>query len=141
MALSSSPSAAEVGLVEYSWWIDDQPHAAWSTSTEATVDSQYMFLQGKHVLYVSARIVGHPESEGDAPVALPFVVDVLAPIAAFTRTDSGIVLDAYDYVSDASSLRARVRETGATGVAGAWTEWQPLSTPFPAFSAPGDGDR
>ena len=50
LALSSSASEGATGSVEYTWWIDEQPHAMWTTSSDVTVDNRYLFLQGKHVL-------------------------------------------------------------------------------------------
>src|SRR5262249_39307404 len=113
--------------VEYSWWIDEQPHSMWTQSSDVTVDSQYLFLQGKHVLHASARIVGHPESEGSTPASAPFLIDVIAPSVALVEGDHGLTVNAYDYVSDVSALRARFRVSGS-GSGPAWSDWQPLSS-------------
>jgi hypothetical protein len=129
-------SAAEddgTRALEYSWWIDDQPHAAWTTERDVVVGSQYLFLQGKHVLYTTARVVGHPETEGETPAASPFIIDVIAPSVSLERSDSGYVGRAYDFVSEPSALQARYR-IGANGAVGAWTAWQPLSS-LPTFAA------
>jgi len=125
----SSPQDDGRGSVEYTWWIDDQPHAPWTTSRDVDVSGQYLFLQGKHTLYASARRVGQPASEDETPAAVPFLVDVLAPYLWLdAKTDGSIAVDAYDFVSEASALRARSRSTDPNGVTGAWSEWQPLSS-------------
>ncbi len=124
----SSPQDDGAGSIEYTWWIDDQPHAAWATSREVEVTGQYLFLQGKHVLYASSRRVGQPESEDDTPAAAPFLVDVLAPYVWLEDgSASEVSVDAYDFVSDASALKVRVRSTDSAGALGAWSDWQPLS--------------
>jgi hypothetical protein len=119
--------------IEYSWWIDDQPRAAWTTARDVTVDSQYLFLQGKHVLYATARVVGHPETEGTTPAAVPFLIDVIAPTVWVAETDSGYVGNAYDFVSAATALQARYRTGGAS--VSAWSTWQPLAA-LPTFQTP-----
>lgn len=113
--------------VEYTYWIDAQPHAAWTSSPIITVDDPYLFLQGKHVLYASARYVGHPETEDDTPAAVPFVIDVLAPVVAVDVTSGQVAVSAFDYVSDDSALRARYRLTDMNGTTAEWTPWQALS--------------
>ena len=117
--------------IEYSYWIDDQPRAAWSTSQDVVVESQYLFLQGKHVLHATARVVGHPETEGTTPAEVPFLVDVIAPTVSIASTDSGYVGRAFDFVSDASALQARYRTAEAHGLVSAWSQWQPLATLMP----------
>ncbi|MGD0529671.1 MAG: MYXO-CTERM sorting domain-containing protein, partial [Polyangiaceae bacterium] len=123
----SSPGADGSAAVEYSYWIDAQPHSSWTTSTSITVDNQYLFLQGKHVLYVAARYVGAPKTQDPTPVALPFTIDVLAPIVATDVVDGNFTVAAYDYVSDVSALKARYRLSDDSGNLGPWTEWQGLS--------------
>jgi MYXO-CTERM domain-containing protein len=123
----SAPEDDGTRAVEYSWWIDDQPHAAWTRERNVTVDSQALFLQGKHVLYASARVVGHPETEDDTPASAPYVIDVLAPSIAVKATDTGAAVHAYDFVSDASELTGRYRLAGANGQPGTWSDWLPLT--------------
>lgn len=133
----SSPQDDGTQPVEYSWWIDDQPRAAWTQSRDVTVDPQYLFLQGKHTLYATSRVVGHPESEDSTPAAVPFLIDVIAPYAWLDRNDDGtLTAGAYDFVSDVSALKARFRLTDARGV-GAWSDWQPFPslTPFQSGSS------
>jgi hypothetical protein len=125
----SSPQDDGTGALEYTWWIDDQPHAAWTTAHEVQVAGQYLFLQGKHVLYASARQVGRPESEDDTPAAVPFLVDVIAPYVWLDESAGGSVsVEAYDFVSATSSLRARFRVVDEQGAAGAWGDWRPLAS-------------
>jgi MYXO-CTERM domain-containing protein len=124
----SSPGADDSMSVEYTYWIDAQPHAAWTTSPSVTVDSPYLFLQGKHVLHASARYVGHAESEDTTPAQVPFLIDVLAPVMSVDVSGSTITVNAYDYVSDTSALQARYRLTDADGNVGEWTAWQSLGS-------------
>lgn len=127
-AALASPQDDGKGAVEYSWWIDDQPHAPWTTEHDATIDPAYLFLQGKHVLYVSSRLVGHPETEDETPAEAPFVIDVLPPAVWLDTSKDGVRVGAYDYVSPESALKARWRLTDGKGVVGAWTQWAPLAT-------------
>jgi MYXO-CTERM domain-containing protein len=124
----SSPGDDGTRTLEYTFWIDDQPHSAWSTARVVQVDSQYLFLQGKHVLYASARIVGHPDSEDETPAAAPFVIDVLAPYVWLDDTEGGVTIGAYDFVSEPSALQARYLRTDSRGVAGDWSGWMPLGS-------------
>jgi hypothetical protein len=100
----------------------------WSTSRDLLVDSQYLFLQGKHTLYVTARFVGHPESEDLTPAEVPLLIDVLAPAVSLVVADSGVTINAYDYVSDISALKTRWRITEANGSLGDWNDWRLLET-------------
>ena len=114
--------------IEYSLWIDDQPRSAWQTSPDAEVHGQFLFFQGKHVLRVTARFEGHPETEGTTPAEVPFTIDVLPPTVWIEKTDSGYAGRAYDFVSATPALRARYR----TNVDGAWSPWGSLES-LPTF--------
>lgn len=109
---------------EQTWWVDTGTHAAWTTARDIVVDQDAMLLQGKHVLYVSSRVVGDMASEDGTPVALPFVIDTLPPLVEGKRDGNVIAVRARDYVSSESALVARRR----VGDAGAWTEWAPLES-------------
>jgi hypothetical protein len=125
----ASPQDDGTGSVEYTWWIDDQPHATWTTSRDVAIREAYLFLQGKHVLYATARRVGHPESEDETPAAVPFLIDVLPPSVWLDLTTAGAIdVNAYDFVSDASALKAHIRLVDEHGVVGAWSDWQPLAS-------------
>jgi hypothetical protein len=125
----SSPDDDGTRVIEYATWIDNQPRSAWSTATDVIVDNQYLFLQGKHTLYAAARVAGHPESEDQNPAQIPFTIDVLAPVVALDVQGSDVTVNAYDYVSDDTALKARYRLVDADGNLGAWTEWQPYGAP------------
>lgn len=112
------------GKVEYATWIDDQSRTGWSTSRDVTIDSAYLFLQGKHTLYAVGRYVGDPASEDDTPAAVPFIIDVLPPVVALTTEKGNLVVNAYDYVSDDSALKVRWRANYQDGTQGPWSEWQ-----------------
>lgn len=107
---------------EQTWWVDNGPHAAWTTAREITVDQDAMLLQGKHVLYVSSRVVGDMLSEDNTPAEIPFTIDTLAPLVQGARAGGRITIRAHDYVSSEGALVARRRVDG-----GPWTEWTSLS--------------
>ena len=112
------------GKVEYATWIDDQSRSAWSTSRDVTIDSQYLFLQGKHTLYAVGRFVGQPQSEDETPAAVPFIIDVLPPQVSLTTQSGNLVVNAYDYVSEDSALKVRWRANAQDGTQGPWSEWE-----------------
>src|SRR5262249_41959909 len=93
---------------------------------------RYLFLQGKHVLHVSAREVGQPDTEDSTPLEIAFRIDTLAPYVTVTRTEDGaaVQVKAWDIVSDEADLRGRWRANG-----GAWSDWMPLDA-MKTISAP-----
>lgn len=107
---------------EQTWWIDNGPHAGWTTAQDIVVDADTMILQGRHVLYVSSRVVGQMATEDSTPVEIPFVIDTLAPDVDLARNGKSVKLRALDYVTAESALVARKRIDG-----GAWSEWLPLA--------------
>jgi MYXO-CTERM domain-containing protein len=114
--------------VEYTWWIDEGTHSAWSTEKNLTIKDRYLFLQGKHVLYVSSRVKGQPDTEDATPAEVPYTIDTLAPYVRVTRIDDeNATLEARDIVSATSALRGRTRTTNAAGEASAWTDWRPVT--------------
>jgi MYXO-CTERM domain-containing protein len=116
--------------VEYSYWIDSSTHSAWSTEIEPVVQNDILFFQGNHTLHVTGRLVGHPESEAQAPSDLPFTIDVLPPNIDLQLNEAatGVTLAAYDFVTPRSDLVARYQTVGWNGVAGGWTDWAPLTS-------------
>ncbi len=124
----SSPQDDGQTPIEYSMWIDEQPRTAWSSSRDVVLDDPYLFLQGKHTLNAAARVVGHPESEDDNPVQLPFIIDVLAPVVSLDVQGSETTVNAYDYVSDDTGLKVRYRLVDENGNLGAWTDWVSYAT-------------
>jgi hypothetical protein len=126
LRLALGSSAANV---EYTWWIDEGTHSAWSREADLVLKDRYLFLQGKHTLYVSSRVVGQPDTEDATPAEVPFTIDTLAPRITVTRGDAEgkATVDAWDIVSPASALRARYRATDESGQLAAWTDWRPLA--------------
>ncbi|MBS2019256.1 MAG: hypothetical protein JST00_40710 [Deltaproteobacteria bacterium] len=114
---------------EQTWWVDDGPHAAWTRSNDLVVDADAMLLQGRHTLYVSSRVVGEMATEDSTPVAIPFVIDTLAPDVDIARSGKSVKVRALDYVSATDALVARKRVDG-----GAWSEWAPVAD-LESFSA------
>ncbi len=128
LTLGTEPGSGTGKPVEYSYWIDTGTRSLWSTETDVAIQIQTLYLQGHHVLYVTAREVGIPASEAETPVAIPYTIDVLPPMMTLTTTATGASLTAWDYVSDQAHLEARVRVTDAAGNEQAWSDWQPLAS-------------
>lgn len=114
--------------IEYSWRIDEGTRSAWTAGRDITVRSDGLFLQGKHVLSVFARVKGDPSSESTVPAAVPFTIDVLPPSVAITDTRTTAKVDAWDFVSPQSALLVRVERTDANGKSelGRWVPYQEL---------------
>lgn len=91
-------------VIEYTWWIDNGTRAAWSTEKQLVIKDDQLFMQGKHVVRVVARVQGQPETEDATPAEVPFVIDALPP---FVKVVNGRV-SAWDLVSPDTALRARV---------------------------------
>lgn len=123
----SSPGYDGAEPLEYNWAIDDGTASEWTRESKLTIDTPALFLQGKHVLHVSARVVGHPESEDSTPANVPFAIDTLAPNATIQHTDGTVAIKAWDLVSDDAALVGRYRFTDSTGHVGAWSEWEPVA--------------
>jgi hypothetical protein len=123
----SSPTDDASSPIEYSYWIDDQPRSAWTTAHEVVANDQYLFLQGRHVLYVTARVVGQVATEDPTPEAIPFLIDVIPPTVSLEQTGSVVSVGAFDFVSDDAALRGRFRLTRADAAAGDFGPWQPLA--------------
>ena len=122
---TAEPAASPV---EYSWWIDQGTRSAWSTATDVTIQNDTLFLQGKHQLYVSARVVDSPATEPETPAVVPFTIDVLPPNVTLSTNGAGASLTAWDFVSPTTALVARTRVTTPAGAPQAWTDWQPLAS-------------
>ncbi len=116
---------------EQTWWVDQGTHSAWTTERDIVVDQDSMLLQGKHVLYVSSRVVNDMASEDDTPAEIPFVIDTLAPDVDVKHDGNHVKVRARDYVSSESALVTRHRIDGA-----GWSEWAPLATDASFDAAP-----
>jgi hypothetical protein len=136
LTFGTEPGSGSGGAVEYTYWIDQGTRSLWSTETDVSIQNQSLYMQGHHILNVSAREVGSPYSESLTPVQVPFLIDVIPPTMTLDLTPTGASLTAWDYVSDADHLVARTRVTDAAGNTQPWSEWQPLSA-FANMPAPG----
>ncbi len=123
-----SPADDGAGNVEYSWQLDQGTFSAWSTQRDVTVRDPMLWMQAKHTLQVTARLVGVPASQDPTPAVVPFAIDVLPPSVELTQNGAAWSLSAWDIVSPADALVARTRTSDATGKASAWTDWQPLAS-------------
>ncbi|AKV02396.1 hypothetical protein AKJ09_09059 [Labilithrix luteola] len=98
--------------VEYSWAIDRGTRSPWSRDKHIVIKDDQLFLQGKHVLKVSARVADEPLTEDATPAEIPFVIDALAPFVAIEKVDRSAKIDAWDLVSEVGSLVGRYRLDG-----------------------------
>jgi len=134
--LASSSLDNGTNAVEYSYAIDQGSHSEWSSARDFTIQNDSLFLQGKHVLNVWARIHGQELSQSAKPAQVPFTIDVLPPtITLSENADNSLHVDAYDFVSDTSALKMRWHATDAAGGATPWTTWGSLADiPANAFN-------
>lgn len=126
-SLRAHLSSSRAAPVEFSYWIDDGTRSAWSPAEEVTIRSPYLLFQGKHTLNVVARERGKTLTEDVKPVAVPFVIDTLAPTVKVMEVSDGLRIDAWDFVSDKSALEARWRFLNREGdPVGSFTAWRSL---------------
>lgn len=108
--------------IEYSWWIDGGTRSPWSPAKRVLIKDDQLFLQGRHVLHVTSRVVGEPETEDATPADVPYVIDALAPFVKIQRDGASAKIEAWDLVSKNDALVARFRiDDRDLG------EWLPLS--------------
>jgi hypothetical protein len=117
-------------VIEYAYAIDTGSHSGWSTTNDFVIQNDALFMQGKHVLNVWARIHGQPLSQSTAPAQVPFIIDVLPPtvtLANASDNSGGIQVSAWDIVSDTSALKMRYQTTDTLGRQSPWTSWTTLA--------------
>ncbi len=126
--LVSSPEDDGTRAVEYAWAIDQGSRSPWLRERDLTVQTDYLFFQGKHVLKVWARAVGEPLSEDSSPAEAPFTIDTLAPDIQVTEGKSAgeVQVLAHDFVSHDADLVARYRVTTGTKT-GEFGDFRPLA--------------
>ncbi len=121
----SSPQADDRHAMEYSWWIDGGTRSLWSTEKHVVIKDDQLLLQGKHLLHVSARVVGEAATEDTTPADLPFTIDAVAPFVKVEKAETSATVatvKAWDIVSAAGTLVGRYRLDGA-----AMGEWRPVA--------------
>jgi hypothetical protein len=118
---ASSPLEDGRHAIEYSWRIDEGSRAPWSSDKHLVIKDDQLLLQGRHTLFVSARVVGAAETEDATPAEIPFTIDAVAPFVKVEKSTSGsdVTVHAWDIVSSESTLSARYRLDGKDF--GAWT--------------------
>lgn len=109
-------------VIEYSWWIDTGTRSEWATDKHVVIKDDQLFLQGRHTLRVSARVVGQPETEDATPAELPFTIDALAPSVKVEKDGKQATIAAWDVVSSQAALVGRYKLDGAE-----FGEWRPLA--------------
>jgi MYXO-CTERM domain-containing protein len=119
---ASSPLEDGRHAIEYSWWIDNGTRSLWSPEKHIVLKDEQLLLQGRHILRVSARVVGEAATEDATPAELPFTIDALAPFVKVETTGSAVDIKAWDVVSSDATLVGRYRIEGKE-----LTEWRPLS--------------
>jgi MYXO-CTERM domain-containing protein len=96
--------------VEYAWWIDRGTRSTWSTEKHLSIKDDQLLLQGRHVLKVSARLVGSAETEDATPAEVPFTIDALAPLVKIEKSaGQQATIRAWDVVSSEATLVGRYR--------------------------------
>ena len=125
-----SPADNGTAAVEYAWRIDQGTWSEWASPRDVTIVDPMLYMQAKHTLSVTSRVVGQPSSQDQTPAQLAFTIDVLPPSVSIVERNvaaSGFAISAQDIVSPASALVARTRGTQTNGVVGEWGEWLPLA--------------
>lgn len=118
----SSPLEGSAQAIEYSWWIDQGTRSAWSPDKHVTIKDGQLLLQGRHVLKVSARVVGETATEDTTPAEIPFTIDALAPFVKVEKEGSQVTVKAWDVVSSEATLLGRYRLDDGT-----LTDWTKVS--------------
>jgi hypothetical protein len=120
---ASSPLEDGVHAIEYSWWIDSGTRSPWSQEKRIVLKDDQLLLQGRHILRVSARVVGETATEDATPAELPFTIDAVAPFVKIENTTTSVVdIKAWDVVSSDATLLGRYRLDGNE-----LTDWRPLA--------------
>ena len=121
---ASSPLEDGRHAIEYSWRIDDGSRAPWTSDKHLVIKDDQLLLQGRHTLFVSARVVGAAETEDATPAEIPFTIDAVAPFVKVEKSTSGsdVTVHAWDIVSLESTLSARYRLDGKDFAA-----WSPVA--------------
>ncbi len=115
-------------VVEYSYAIDQGAHSEWSTVRDFDIQNDSTFMQGKHTLNVWARLHGDVMSQSATPAQVPFTIDVLPPdVTLSENADKSIHVEAWDIVSDTSSLKMRYQTTDSLGKKAEWTAWTAIT--------------
>ncbi len=109
---AESPLDNGAHAVEYRYKVDDGLWTNFSKTRDFDVRSPMFFLQGKHEISVSSRIVGAPDSEGQ-PAVTKVIIDTVAPSVAIKPLQTGVVnVTAKDLVSAPRDLKVEARFDG-----------------------------
>lgn len=100
----SSPQGDGKRVIEYAWSIDKGTKSTWSTATHLVIKDDQLFMQGKHVLHVVARVQGEPATEDTTPADVAFTIDALPPFGKIENEK----LVAWDLVSPSDALKVRI---------------------------------
>ena len=101
--------------LEWSWAVDGGSWSPFSEARQIVIRDPVLWLQGRHVAHVRARVVGLPASLDGTPADVPLLIDTVPPAGSFD--DDGIVV-AHDNVSPDAALLYRWRSDE-----GAWSAW------------------
>ena len=97
---------------EWSWAFDNGMWHPYQTSSQLKLTDEVLWLQGRHVVSVRARVVGDPSSVDPSPVDLVFFIDSEAPSGTFRFDGKQLQPDANDRISPKEALRYRVGSVG-----------------------------
>jgi MYXO-CTERM domain-containing protein len=94
--------------LEWGWRIDHGMWRPWTREAHPLLSDDAFLLQGHHVIEVRARVVDQWATEDLEPVALPVLIDSIAPELHPTvdkHDGERLLLGGVDYVSDSSALK------------------------------------
>jgi len=110
------------GRLEYSYRLDRGVWTPFTPSPTFTVHSPSLLLQGRHKLWVRARVLGDYQTLDPTPARIEFVIDALPPeILDVVRTDQAFELQVRDGVATDAEVTVRHRVRPADGE---WSEWR-----------------
>ena len=91
--------------LEWQYRIDEGFWSPFQRLAETAIHDPILMWQGHHVIDVRARVIGAPETLDPNPVALPIVIDTVAPQATAELVGSEIRITAHDLVTHDDLLR------------------------------------
>ena len=118
-AASNAMAGAEGATLEFSYRLDGGFWSPFRRGSKLEIRRPSLWLQGRHVVEVKARLSGHPESADPTPAAVEVLVDTVPPALSRRVTKAGLLVDAKDRVSPEGALRYRVKARE-----GGWSSWE-----------------
>jgi hypothetical protein len=112
--------------LEWQYRIDEGFWSPFQTLAETVIHDPILMWQGHHTMEIRARVAGAHETLDPNPVALPIIIDTVAPQASAELAENGIHITAHDLVTHDDLLVYEVsRDGGAT-----WTNMNGPTLPW-----------